>query len=201
MTRQPFHHGNLRAELLERAERMLRDRGAEDLSLRELARDAGVSHGAPRSHFRDRGALLDALAERGFDRLTEVIKASGRGLPLDRATGPDLLRAAGRAYLKFAAENPALLSLMSGAKAREPAGAVHEAGARFLATLTTLVGATVGPRIHDPATIVRLTLLLSATVQGVSSMVVSGRITPAQGEALLDDGIAVFVAGTAGFVA
>ncbi|WAP58220.1 helix-turn-helix domain-containing protein [Streptomyces sp. S465] len=63
MSVRPFHHGNLRAVLLDQAELVLRERGIDALSLRELAREAGVSHGAPRSHFIDRNALLDALAE------------------------------------------------------------------------------------------------------------------------------------------
>ncbi len=74
MSERPFHHGNLRTVLLDRAEMALRTKGVEELSLRELAREVGVSHGAPRSHFIDRKALLDALAERGFFAL-----ASGFG--------------------------------------------------------------------------------------------------------------------------
>ena len=79
MTERPFHHGNLRTVLLDQAESAIREGGIDALSLRELAREAGVSHGAPRSHFIDRGALLDALAERGFLRLSElIIVASGK---------------------------------------------------------------------------------------------------------------------------
>ena len=66
---RPYHHGNLRAALLEPAERALRERGVGGLSLRELAREVGVSHAAPRRHFADKQALLDALAEDGFERL------------------------------------------------------------------------------------------------------------------------------------
>lgn len=65
MTERPFHHGNLRAVLLDEAGAVVRESGVGGLSLRDLARRAGVSHGAPRSHFVDRQALLDALAERG----------------------------------------------------------------------------------------------------------------------------------------
>ena len=67
-----YHHGNLRAALLERAEHKLSREGAHTLSLRELARDVGVSHGAPREHFRNKQALLDALAETGFQRLGQI---------------------------------------------------------------------------------------------------------------------------------
>jgi AcrR family transcriptional regulator len=196
--RRPFHHGNLRAELLDRAEAVLRERGAETLSLRELARDAGVSHGAPRSHFIDRGALLDALAERGFDRLVETMDAAVHALPTESGTSAQLLRAACGASLDFATQNPALLALMVTAKAEGPSGPVHDAAARLFAAMTALVTKALGPGVHDLANTQRLTLLLSATVQGISSLVVSGRIPAAQGDILLDDAVRVFVAGTLG---
>ena len=63
---RPYHHGNLREALLVQAMTTLREGGVEALSLRELARAVGVSHAAPRRHFPDRQALLDALAERGL---------------------------------------------------------------------------------------------------------------------------------------
>jgi AcrR family transcriptional regulator len=198
MLKQPFHHGNLRAELLDRAEVVLRERGAEKLSLRELARDAGVSHGAPRSHFIDRGALLDALAERGFDRLSQSIDAAVRALPEDLETGPILLRAAGRAYLEFADQNPALLALMMAAKAEAASGPVHDAGSRLFSTMTALVTEVIGAPASDAASVARLTLLLSATMQGISSLVVSGRVPAAMGPVLLDDAVRVFVAGAFG---
>jgi len=69
MTDRPYHHGHLRDALLAEAERTLREQGVEQLSLRDLARQAGVSHAAPRRHFADRQALLDALAGAGFARL------------------------------------------------------------------------------------------------------------------------------------
>ena len=71
---RPYHHGNLRAALLDGAERALAAGG--DLSLRELAREVGVSHAAPRRHFPDKQALLDALAEDGFERLGAELRAA-----------------------------------------------------------------------------------------------------------------------------
>ena len=64
--------------------------------------------------------------------------------------------------------------------------------------MAALVTTVVGPGAADPARIERLTLLLSATIQGVSAAVASGRVSPAQGEMLLDDAISVFIAGAAG---
>src|SRR4029079_6082122 len=95
---RPYHHGNLRAALLEQAELTVRERGVEDLSLRELAREIGVSHGAPRRHFSDRQALLDALAQSGFERLGAELRAA-----ID-AAGEDFrarLQAAATAYVHF----------------------------------------------------------------------------------------------------
>src|SRR6185437_10944983 len=79
MPERPYHHGNLRRALLDAAERTVRERGVQELSLRELARDVGVSHGAPRRHFPDRQALLDALAETGFTRLGRDLRAAIEG--------------------------------------------------------------------------------------------------------------------------
>src|SRR3954469_1117500 len=110
-----YHHGNLRSELLEQAEQTLRERGAGELSLRELAREVGVSHAAPRRHFRDKQALLDALAESGFVRL---------GHELDRALAradsefADRLAAFARAYVGVAAREGALLGVVVAGKHR-----------------------------------------------------------------------------------
>ena len=72
-----YHHGDLRAALIARAAEVVVADGVGALSLRELARDLGVSHGAPSRHFPDKQALLDALALDGFERL-RVDLADGR---------------------------------------------------------------------------------------------------------------------------
>src|SRR3954447_14389659 len=81
VTTRPYHHGNLREALLEQAETALARGGTSALSLRELARDVGFTHGAPRRHFADKQALLEALAESGFVKLgatlSEAIDAAG----------------------------------------------------------------------------------------------------------------------------
>src|ERR1700761_521374 len=120
MSERPYHHGNLRSALLDAAERTVRERGVGELSLRELARDVGVSHGAPRRHFPDRQALLDALAESGFERLGRELRAAldGAGDKFE-----ERLHATGAAYIRFATEDPALLELMFAGKHRDEADA------------------------------------------------------------------------------
>src|SRR5690349_4984776 len=98
MRKRPYHHGDLRAALLDRAGNVLRERGSDALSLRELARDIGVSPGAPSRHFMNKQALLDALALDGFERLVADIEAS------DKKAGPafaDRLNAMARAFVGF----------------------------------------------------------------------------------------------------
>lgn len=66
-----YHHGDLRRALIDAATRLLETEGARLLSLRSVARAAGVSHTAPYRHFRDKHELLEAVAAAGFDQLTE----------------------------------------------------------------------------------------------------------------------------------
>lgn len=108
MADRPYHHGDLRAALLASAERTLAERGASALSLRELAREAGVSHAAPGRHFKDKQALLDALALSGFQRLRAVLEQAGA----TREDAHGHLLALARAYVGFALDNTALLDLM-----------------------------------------------------------------------------------------
>jgi AcrR family transcriptional regulator len=99
-----YHHGNLRAALLERAAEVIAEQGIEGLSLRGLARDLGVSHAAPRAHFADRNALLAELAKDGFRRSIEAMNAGAAEAGLDPV---ERYRALIRSYVQFALENPA----------------------------------------------------------------------------------------------
>ena len=94
-----YHHGDLRAAVLEAAGRLIEKEGLASLSVREAARRAGVSHNAPYRHFPDREALLAALAADGFAALDKVLNGkSGREL--------------GETYVRFALEHPQRFRLM-----------------------------------------------------------------------------------------
>ena len=113
---RPYHHGNLRSELLACAERALREGGLAQLSLRELARQAGVSHAAPRRHFADKQALLDALAQDGFERLGRELRDGDRTPPAPTSTPAWPPWPA--SYVRFATRHAALLELMFAGKHR-----------------------------------------------------------------------------------
>src|SRR5580658_6562300 len=77
MPRRPYHHGNLRDVLLEGAVCVIAEVGPAAFTLREVARRAGVSHNAPYRHFRDKDALLAAVAAQGFRELTQAMREPG----------------------------------------------------------------------------------------------------------------------------
>ena len=96
----PYHHGNLREVLLEKATEAIEEDGVGALSLRAVARRAGVSHGAPAHHFRDKTGLLTALATRAMDRFRAALDDAARAAG---DSEQERLRAMGQAYVCFAA--------------------------------------------------------------------------------------------------
>ena len=98
-----YHHGDLRPALLRAAAKILEKEGTGALSLRDLARRAGVSHNAPYRHFPDRDALLAALAGEGFELL---------GRQLDGKPGGEMAVA----YVRFALDHPQRFRLMFGGR-------------------------------------------------------------------------------------
>jgi AcrR family transcriptional regulator len=105
---RPYHHGDLSRALVDAARRILEAEGAAALSLRAVAREAGVSPAAPYHHFKDKTELLEAVAHGGWEALTEVIAEARRS-----ASNPTMAIAdIGIAYVRFARETPALYRLM-----------------------------------------------------------------------------------------
>jgi AcrR family transcriptional regulator len=102
---RPYHHGDLRRALVEAARRVLEAEGPAALSLRAVAREAGVSPAAPYHHFKDKGELLDAVAGEGWAMLSQFILESTQESPGD-VVAPTL------AYIAFARSHPALYRIM-----------------------------------------------------------------------------------------
>lgn len=109
MPDKTYHHGNLAADLLQAAERELVLNGIESLSLRAVAKRAGVSHAAPAHHFRGARGLLTALAAKGYERLIEAQEERQSRMESDPESQ---LLAIGLGYLDFADANPELFRLM-----------------------------------------------------------------------------------------
>jgi len=190
---RPYHHGNLRAALLRQAERTLRDQGLDRLSLRELARQVGVSHGAPRRHFADRQALLDALAEAGFARLGAELRGAVDGAGEDYEAR---LRATAAAYVRFAVNDAALLELMFAGKRQEhQSGALHEAADRAFTVILELIRQGQAGGMLERGEPERVGLLLFATMQGIAALVSAGLVDTDHVDGLVADAIGQFLHG------
>lgn len=105
---RPYHHGDLRRALVEAARRILENEGPSALSLRAVAREAGVSPAAPYHHFKDKGELLDAVAHVGWDMLGDAMRVSRDKAPDARHAMTEI----GVAYVQFAQQHPALYRVM-----------------------------------------------------------------------------------------
>lgn len=103
----PYHHGDLRAACLRAARELLEEGGDAGLSLRAVARRAGVSPTAPYRHYADRDALVSAVAAEGYRELAGYLAAAHPS-----PATPDDLAAIAVAYVRFALEHPALFRVM-----------------------------------------------------------------------------------------
>jgi AcrR family transcriptional regulator len=104
-----YHHGDLRAALVRAAMDLLEEGGEAELSLRAVARRAGVSAAAPYRHYDDREALVSAVAAIGYRELAERLAAAHPS-----PSTPDELASVAVAYVQFALERPALFRIMFG---------------------------------------------------------------------------------------
>jgi AcrR family transcriptional regulator len=167
----PYHHGNLRAALLDAAERKLVSTGIEGLSLRELTRELGVSHGAPRQHFQDKQSLLDALAVTGLDRLGAQLTTA-----LSRADGDfaERLTTFAAAYVEFAMRSPAMLELMFLRKTNTTSDDVRQANERAFAAPSALIEQAQAAGEIDSDDPDRVAMSILAVLQGLATLILGG---------------------------
>lgn len=184
-----YRRGNAREALLARAALLLRERGAGALSLRELARDLGMSHAAPARHFSDRQDLLDALAVEGFTRLADRVRDVARSA--DDPFRQALLIA--RAYVDFAVSESHLVEVMYQHKTRGDQSAITQsAEAAFVPLLSVfrrgeelgLVAAGSGERSAT---------LLIAALQGLAVLTNCGVIAADDVAGLVDDTVPRYI--------
>ena len=186
-----YHHGDLRAVLLQAGEAELAERGIEGFSLRGVAKRAGVSHAAPAHHFRNVNGLLTALAGMGFRRFIESQDTRQKKAETDALSQ---LVAAGLGYIDFAMANPALFRLMFSSDrpdrgSDELAAAATAAYRKLVDDVGLLRAARAGRSEPDQAEIMRTW----AIAHGFADLMNSRRLRPllnmrkAERDALLAD--------------
>lgn len=160
-----YHHGDLATACVDAGIQLVEAGGADALTIRGVARLAGVSHTAPLHHFPDRQALVSAVAERGFDLLVGRLAAE-----IGPGAGPrDRLRAYGIAYVLHAADHPGLFSLMFGPSP-------HPAGQGAYDLLIDLCAEAQSAHELPGDDPYRLALLLWSSVHGLAGLFVAGHI-------------------------
>lgn len=180
-----YHHGDLRRALVESSLDLIEKEGVERVTLRGVARAAGVSHMAPYNHFADKSALVAAAAAEGFRKLQAAMEAA-----VAKAAGapPERLAAAGVAYAVFAVRHPALFRLMFGpelADKRSHPELAAAADAVFQTLLGQIAATGIGP--GDPGAARAFALTPWSLVHGLAMLAAAGQIpdaTPATIEAL-----------------
>lgn len=108
-----YHHGNLRIALLEAAEVEIEKKGIEALSLRQVAKRAGVSHAAPAKHFKNANDLLTALAAKSFRNHIDAIE---NALKVATFSNAEKLVVGGMAYISYAIDHPNMFDLQFNSK-------------------------------------------------------------------------------------
>lgn len=109
MSATSYHHGDLKNALIKAGVKILAKEGVSGLSLRKVAKQAGVSHAAPYSHFEDKQALIAAISTEGFKQLFKQIETA-RSMHLEDPS--TLLKETARAYIQFALNEPDRFKLM-----------------------------------------------------------------------------------------
>jgi len=157
-----YHHGDLRNGLLEAARTILEEESLAALTLRAVARKAGVSHAAPYRHFPNHEALLVELSVEGFDELRTAIAEAAKAQGVESEKIANI----GAAYMRFVAQRPALARLMFGGQLpnRDQFPAL---GAK-----ADSIGEEIGNALHDSA----LGLAVWASVHGLAMLVLENVI-------------------------
>jgi AcrR family transcriptional regulator len=181
--RDTFRHGNLPEALVDAALARLEAEGVESISLRDLARDAGVNHRAVYRHFPDKLSLLALVAETGWKRLGQRLKKSTAG----KAPGEPALIAGGVGFYLFARDFPNLFHLMAGARINTE-GKFPELEAAIMDALQIFAVGFAGTGMA-PNIVLDRTAVFVAALQGVVTQILHERlhVAPAKARAFVTD--------------
>jgi len=194
-----YHHGNLKEALLQAALGLIAEKGAAGFTFADAARMAGVSPAAPYRHFRDRDELLSSIAQRGFEQFEAALNAAwddGR---------PDTLTAferVGKAYLKFAREEPSFYSAMfESGLSIEVNPALQAAGERAFGIIRAAaerLAALAPPGVARPPALM-MALHIWSMSHGIASLFARGdgarRKLPMTAEDLLEAEVLIYLRG------
>jgi AcrR family transcriptional regulator len=176
MASQNYHHGDLKNALIEAGAKILSEEGAAALTLRKVARQAGVSHSAPYAHFADKQALIAAISTEGFKKLyakTAAVIEAHVGNPLQQ-----LIEAAW-AYIEFSINNPSYFRIMfsSVLEKEKDYPEFVEISQQTFAQVVEIVAACQKAGILRPAPDDLMAVAVWGHVHGIISLALEGQIS------------------------
>lgn len=194
-----YHHGDLRAALLKAARAAAAELGVETLTLREVARRAGVSHAAPYHHFPDKASLLRALAAAAFGELAGALRDAASSAP---GSARSKLEAIGAAYVAFALDHPVEFRFMfrrdlcALAGEQEGVEELKRASAAAYQVLLDAIAACQRARLNAAADPRTLALTAWSTVHGLAELLLNDPTASLGPERSTRDAITRAVIGT-----
>ena len=182
-----YHHGDLPNALLKAVAEIVEEKGAANVSLREAARRAGVSHSAPAHHFGDKEGMLAAFAERGFEILRREAATA-----LESAAGSsalDRLAAVGAAYVRFAVDHTPYFDVMFRSGIDFPPSHEHlyARAANALAVLMSAVDDLISEGGYTEVDPRHLTVYFWSLAHGLASLAVDKSMPPGLDELTIED--------------
>lgn len=183
--RSRYHHGDLRAAMIRATEQMVAELGPEAVSVREVARRAGVSSGAPFHHFPNRQALMTAVAEEATHRLRLGIEEAVAEIAENKSA--KRLRAIGRAYLRWVIDNPAQFKVVSDRRLIDYAEPIQHDNAAIQALMRETLRRAMKQEGSRNIDIDQAMLEMRAMAYGLARMFVDGHLPQwgvLEGEAL-----------------
>jgi AcrR family transcriptional regulator len=173
----PYHHGALHDALLQAAERVLEREGVAGLTLRAVAREAGVSHAAPTHHFGDLTGLVSELAAIGFRQFNVAMAAAGSG----GGTGLEKALARAKAYVAYAQAHPGMYGLMFRTERLDmKRPSLHEAANASFAGLAGAIAASRQEKISEQTLSLDQAAAIArawSLVHGFTMLLLDGRLT------------------------
>jgi len=174
-SKKTYHHGDLRNSLLLAAEQLLEQKGVGAVSLREVAKVAGVSHSAPYRHFSDKNALLAGLAIVGYGRLADEMEKCVTEQPDDPVKQ---LSSSAKAYVSLAIQHPQMTNLIFGGGLNKLCyeGTLNEESERAFNGLLKIIqnGQLAGLYIEKESQ--ELALFVWSLAHGFSMLITAGQL-------------------------